>query len=139
MELSEAIRTGYFDYLQGVVSAPGYDAYALPENTPYPYWLVSSQTELQREVTDGKVYDATVLIDIVTGSTDPIGRDQAEGIADEIEAIINPDDATDIDISMYGFVIGDTNREQGFDGFARSGSFYIFRKLLRYRHIIHKI
>ena len=139
MELSEAIRTGYFDNLQGAVSAPGFDAFALPEGTPYPYWLVSSQTEVQREVTDGKVYDATVLIDIVTGSMDPIGRDQAEGIADEIEAIINPDNGNDIDISAYGYEIGDTNREQGFDGFARSGSFYIFRKLIRYRHIIHKI
>lgn len=139
MELSEALRTGYFDNLQGVVSAPGYDAYALPEDAQYPYWLVSSQTELQREVTDGKVYDATVLIDIVTGSFDPIGRDQAEGIADEIEAIINPDNAADIDISMYGFIIGDTNREQGLDDWERRGSLYIFRKLLRYRHIIHKI
>ena len=54
------------------------------------------------------------LIDIVTGSMDPIGRDQAEGIADEIEAIINPDNGNDIDISAYGYVIGDTNREQGF-------------------------
>lgn len=139
MEISEAIRTGYFDNLLGVVSAPGFDAFALPEGTSYPYWLVSSQTEVQREVTDGKVYDTTVLIDIVTGSMDPIGRDQAEGIADEIEAIINPDSADDIDISMYGYSIGDTNREQGFDSFARNGSFYIFRKLIRYRHIIHKI
>jgi len=34
MELSEAIRTGYFDNLQGAVSAPGFDAFALPEGTP---------------------------------------------------------------------------------------------------------
>lgn len=139
MELSLALRTGYFDNMNGVISAPMFDAFALPEDVSYPYVLVSSQTEVQREVTDGKVYDVTSLFDIVTGSMDPIGRAQAEAIADEIEAIINPDDASDIDISAYGYSIGDTNREQGFDDWQRRGPLYIYRKLLRYRHIIHKI
>lgn len=139
MELSLAMRTGYMTALDGIISAPVFDAYALPENTPYPYVLLSSQTESQREVTDGKVYNATLLVDIVTGSMDPIGRDQGEGIASEIEDIINPDNEDDIDLSAYGYVVGDTNREQGFDGYSRNGKYYIFRKLLRYRHIAHKI
>lgn len=138
MELSLAIRIGYVSALSGI-SAPVFDAFALPENTPYPYVLISSQTEVQREVTDGKVYDATVQIDVVTGSQEPIGREDAEIIAAEIEDRINPDYAIDIDISAYGYGIGDTNRELGFNQSDRNGIFYINRKIIIYRHICHKI
>lgn len=138
MELSLAIRIGYVSALSGI-SAPVFDAFALPENTPYPYVLISSQTEVQREVTDGKVYDATVQIDVVTGSQEPIGREDAEIIAAEIEDLINPDYAIDIDISAYGYDIGDTNRELGFSQSDRNGIFYINRKIIIYRHICHKI
>lgn len=134
-----AIRTGYVSALKGNISAPVFDAFALPEDTTYPYVLLSSQTEVQREVANGKVYDATVLVDIVTGSQDPIGREESEVLAEEVEAIINPDSDVDIDITQYGYRIADTNREQGFDQSARNGVFYVFRKLLRYRHIVHKI
>lgn len=139
MELSLAVRIGYFEALDGVISAPVFDAFALPENTTYPYVLLSSQTSVQRNVDTCKVYDATVLVDIVTGSQDPIGREQAETIAGEIEAIVNPDDAADISIEINGYRIANTNREQDFDTSARNGIFYIYRKLLRYRHLIHKL
>lgn len=139
MELSLAVRVGYFEALDGVISVPVFDAFALPENTTYPYVLLSSQTSVQRNVDICKVYDATVLVDIVTGSQDPIGRAQAETIAGEVEAIINPDDADDINIEINGYRIANTNREQDFDTSARNGIFYIYRKLLRYRHLIHKL
>lgn len=139
MELSLAIRIGYTDALDGFISAPVFDAMALPENTPYPYVLLSSQTEMQRDVDGCKVYDATVLIDIVTGSEEPIGRESAEEIAGEIEDIINPDDGIDIDITSNGYRVAGTKREQGFDTSARNGNYYIFRKLIRYRHIVHKL
>lgn len=139
MELSLAIRKGLFSALSGVISAPVFDAYALPENTPYPYVLLSSQTSVQRYVDGCKVYDATGLIDIVTGSMDPIGRERSELIAGEIEAIVNPDDGYDIYIEADGYRISYTNREQDFDTTARNGGFYIFRKLLRYRYLVHKI
>lgn len=139
MELSLAVRVGYFEALDGVISAPVFDAFALPENTTYPYVLLSSQTSVQRNVDICKVYDATVLVDIVTGSQDPIGRAQAETIAGEVEVIINPDNAADINIEINGYRIANTNREQDFDTSARNGIFYIYRKLLRYRHLIHKL
>lgn len=139
MELSLAIRIGYVEALDGVLIAPVFDAFALPENTPYPYVLISSQTEFQRDVTDGKVYDATVQMDVVTGSKDPIGREQAEEIAAEIEGLINPDSATDIDISAHGYRIGDTKRDMGFSQSDRNGIFYINRKIIIYRHLCHKI
>lgn len=138
MEVSLAVRIGYVSALDGNISAEVFDAFALPENTPYPYVLISSQTEVQREVTDGKVYDVTVQIDVVTGSQEPIGRQQAEEIASEIENIINPDTYQDIDIATYGYRIADTNRELGFSQFDRNGIFYINRKIIIYRHLCHK-
>lgn len=139
MELSLAIRKGLFSALSGIISAPVFDAYALPENTPYPYVLLSSQTSVQRLVDTCRVYDATVLIDIVTGSADPIGRAQSEMIASEIEAIVNPDNNIDIYTEANGYRISYTNREQDFDSSARNGGFYIFRKLLRYRFLVQKL
>lgn len=139
MDVSLAIRIGYIDALDGAISAEIFDAFALPENTPYPYVLIGSQTETQREVSNGKVYDVTVQIDVVTGSKDPIGRRESELIAAEIEAIINPDSENDIDISASGYVIADTNRDQGFSQSDRNGIFYINRKIIIYRHICHKL
>lgn len=139
MELSLAIRTALYQSLDGIISAPVFDAYALPENTPYPYVLLSSQTSVQRLVDTCRVYDATALIDIVTGSLDPIGRAQSEMIASEIEAIVNPDNNSDIYTEANGYQISYTNREQDFDTSARNGGFYIFRKLLRYRFLVQKL
>lgn len=139
MELSLAVRIGCFEATDGVISAPVFDAFALPENTTYPYLLISSQTSVQRNVDGCKVYDATTLFDIVTGSQDPIGREQSELIAAEVESIINPDDGYQINIERHGYRIANTVREQDFDSSARNGIFYIYRKLLRYRHLIHKL
>lgn len=139
MELSLAIRTALYQSLDGVISAPVFDAYALPENTPYPYVLLSSQTSTQRLIDTCRVYDATVLIDIVTGSQDPIGRAQSESIASEVEAIVNPLNNVDIYTEINGFRVSYTNREQDFDTSARNGGYYIFRKLLRYRFLVEKI
>lgn len=139
MELSLAIRTSLFQSLDGIISAPVFDAYALPENTPYPYVLLSSQTSVQRLVDTCRVYDATALIDIVTGSLDPIGRAQSEMIASEVEAIVNPDNNSDIYTEANGYQVSYTNREQDFDTSARNGGFYIFRKLLRYRFLVQKL
>lgn len=139
MELSLAIRTALYQSLDGIISAPVFDAYALPENTPYPYVLLSSQTSVQRLVDTCRVYDATVLIDIVTGSADPIGRAQSENIAGEVEAIVNPANNSDIYTEANGYQVSYTNREQDFDTSARNGGFYIFRKLLRYRFLVQKL
>lgn len=139
MDVSLAVRIGYVDALSGAISAEIFDAFALPENTPYPYVLIGSQTESQREVLDGKVYDVTVQIDVVTGSQDPIGREQSELIAAEIEDIINPDSGVDIDIRDYGYAVADTSRDMGFNQSGRNGIFYINRKIIIYRHLCHKL
>lgn len=144
MELSKAIRTGYFNALDGNITfnsqiVPVFDAYALPENTPYPYILLSTQTSNQLRIKARKRYNASVTVDIVTGSTDPIGRSDSEDIAEQIEEIINPDDFTDLDLSAYDFQLGNTFRDSDNDLADKNNIYYIYRKLLTYNHLIVKL
>lgn len=144
MELSKAIRTGYYTALAGNVTysskvVPFYDAYAIPEGVSYPYVLLSSQTSVQGRRKRCKKYDASILIDIVTGSMDPIGRDQAEDIAEQIEDIVNPDSGIDLDISGNGYQLADTTRSLDYDSSLKRGEIYVFRKLMRYEHITIKL
>lgn len=135
MELSKAIRTGYYSALNGVISAPVYDAFAIPEQVQYPYVLVSNQTSVQRYLKTCKAYDVQIILDIVTGSTDTIGMSDAEDIAEEIENIIN---VGDIDISANGYVIGNTFRVGDGHLTSKNDKYYIYRKLLTYSHIVSK-
>lgn len=144
MELSKAIRTGYFNALDGNVTfnsnvVPVFDAFAIPEGVSYPYILLSSQTSTQGNLKRCKRYNASILIDIVTGSSDPIGRSDAEDIAEQIEDIINPDSFEDLNININGYDIGNTSRAGDNDLSDKNGIYYIFRKLITYDHIITKI
>lgn len=144
MELSKAIRVGYFNALDGNVTyngfdVPVFDAYALPEGISYPYILLSSQTSVQGNLKRCKRYNASILIDIVTGSTDPIGRSDSEDIAEQIEDIINPDSFEDLNINLNGYDIGNTSRAGDNDLSDKNGIYYIFRKLITYDHIITKL
>lgn len=145
MELSKAVRTGYFDALSGNIVAGGqvvpiFDVYALPENVDKPYVLLSTQTNVQGNLKRCKRYLATILVDIVTGGPNELmGREQSEDIADQIEDIINPDTFEDIDIESYGYSIGNTSRESDTDNSFLNGREYVYRKLIRYNHIITKL
>lgn len=139
MELSKAVKTGYFSALSGNISAPVYDAFAIPEQAQYPYVIISSQTSVQRTVKRCKVYDLSVNLDIVTGSQDTIGMSQAEDIAEEIENIVNPDTFEDIDITTNGYRIADTRRLSDGQLTGKNDLYYIYRKIITYSHLIHKI
>jgi len=144
MELSKAVRSAYFTALDGNVTfnsnvVPVFDAYALPDGVPYPYILLSSQTSNQLSIKRCKRYNSSILIDIVTGSTDQIGRSDAEDIAEQIEDIINPDTYTDLDLSTYGYQLGNTFRDNDTDLSDKNNIYYIYRKLLTYNHLIVKI
>lgn len=139
MELSKAVRTGYYQALSGVISAPVYDAFAIPEQPGYPYVLISSQTSVQRTIKRCKAYDVTITIDIVTGSESQIGMSQAEDIAEEIENIVNPDTYVDLDITANGYRIGNTFRIGDGQITSRNDLYYVYRKLISYSHIVSKI
>lgn len=144
MEISKAIRTGYFSVLDGNIThngdvVPIYDAYAVPEEVTYPYILLSTQNNIQRVIKRCKIYDSSILIDIVTGSPEPIGRSQSEDIAYQVENLINPDGLNDIDIVSNGYRIGSTYRIADNDINSKNGVNYVFRKLLTYSHIVSKV
>jgi len=144
MELSKAIRTAYFTALDGNITfnsnvVPVFDAYAVPDDIQYPYILLSSQTSNQLSIKRCKRYNASILIDIVTGSTDPIGRSDAEDIAEQVDAIVNPDTFIDPDLSAYGYQLGNTLRDGDNDLTDKNGLYYIYRKLLTYNFLIIKI
>jgi len=141
MELSKAIRLGYFDALNGNITfnsnvVPVFDAFAIPDGITYPYILLSSQTSNQLRIKRCKRYNASILIDIVTGSTDPIGRSDAEDIAEQIDNIVSPDTFKDLDLSAYDYQICDTYRDNDTDLSDKNNIYYIFRKLLTYNHLV---
>lgn len=139
MELSKAVRTGYYSALNGNISAPVYDQFAIPERPSYPYVLISSQTSVQRTIKNCKAYDVSITLDIVTGSREEIGMEQAEDIAEEIDDIINPDSYVDIDITANGYKITDTIRAADNHLSSRNNIYYIFRKLVTYNHLVSKL
>jgi len=144
MELSKAIRTAYFTALNGNVTyngneVPLFDAYAIPDGISYPYILLSSQTSNQLQIKRCKRYNASILIDIVTGSTDPIGRSDAEDIAEQVENIVNPDTFLDPDLSAYGYQLGNTTRESDNDLSDKNNIYYVYRKLLTYSFLAVKL
>lgn len=144
MELSKAIRTKYFDLLDGQVffnalPVPVYDAFTIPDGVTYPYILLSSQTSNQLPIKRRKRYNASILIDIVTGSTDPIGRSDAEDIAEQVEGIVNPDSFIDPVLIAYGYQLGNTTREGDNDLSDKNNIYYIYRKLLTYSFLAVKL
>ena len=144
MELSKAVRTTYFTALDGNITfnsnvVPVFDAYTLPDGVSYPYILLSSQTSNQLSIKRCKRYNASILIDIVTGSTDPMGRSDAEDIADQVDEIINPDTFKDLDLSAYGYQLGNTTRDGDNDLTDKNNIYYIYRKLLTYNFLIIKL
>lgn len=145
MDLNKAIRHGYYDVLNGNVyhngnEVPIFDVFALPENVSKPYILLSTQTSFQRNLKRCKMYNASILIDVVTGGQNfAIGRSQAEDISEQIEDIINPDSFDDISIEHYGYSIGNTTRESDTDSSLMNGNEYVVRKLIRYDHIVTKL
>jgi len=138
VELNKAIRIGYASALSSI-SAPIYDAYAIPEQASYPYVLIGSQTNVQRVVKRTKIYDATVTVDIVTGSQETIGRSQSEDIAEEIENIITPDTFTDLNIEANGYKIGDTIKISDNYITSKNDVNYVYRKIITFKHIISKL
>lgn len=141
MNKSKALRTGYYTALNGNVTYNSalvkfYDSYQKPTDSEQFYVLLSTQTSSQRGLKqNGKVYDDTILIDIVTKFPKPVGRAVSEEIAEQIENIID----AGIDLTAYGYKIGNTNLESDTDMEAKNDQYYIFRKLMRYKHLIDKL
>lgn len=139
-----AIRKAVFAALFENVTHDGefvgiYDAFELPDGVSYPYILISAQTSSQRVTKGRRPMDATLVIDIVTGFPTPVGREPADEIQEQVNDLLNPDDRTDLDTTLNGFIIGDINLRSARDISDKSDVYYVYRKLLLYSLIITKI
>jgi hypothetical protein len=136
MDLSKALKAGYFQALYPEIGVPIYDAFSIPEMAPYPYVIISSITTSEIANTSCKKFNADVTLDIVTGFTRPTGMDQALDIAEDIEAIINPSNTVDININAYGWRIGNTNLATSDSVQLRTSEYWIYRNVRTYSHIV---
>jgi hypothetical protein len=136
MDLSKALKAGYFQALYPEIGVPIYDAFSIPEMAPYPYVIISSITTSEIANTSCKKFNADVTLDIVTGFTRPTGMDQAFDIAEDIEAIINPTNKVDINITPYGWKIGNTNLATSDGVQLRTSEYWIYRNVRTYSHIV---
>jgi hypothetical protein len=136
MDLSKALKAGYFQALYPEIGVPIYDAFSIPEMAPYPYVIISSITTSEIANTSCKKFNADVTLDIVTGFTRPTGMDQAFDIAEDIEAIINPTNKVDINITAYGWRIGNTNLSTSDSVQLRTSEYWIYRNVRTYSHIV---
>lgn len=139
MELSRAVRTGYISTLDGAISVPVYDSFAIPEDAGDAYVLIGTITSVQSIVKRCKVWNVSVVLDIVTKSNSPTGMRMADDIAEEIDEIINPDSQIDIDITSNGYRIGNTFRLGDNNITSKGDLYYLYRKLVTYSHIVSKI
>jgi hypothetical protein len=136
MDLSKALKAGYFQALYPEIGVPIYDAFSIPEMAGYPYVIISSITTSEITSSNCKKFNADVTLDIVTGFTRPTGMDQAFDIAQDIEDIINPMSNADININAYGWEIGTTNLASSDSVQLRTGEYWIYRNVRTYSHIV---
>lgn len=144
MNDSLAIRKGVFLALDENITLNSeivavYDAFEIPDGVSYPYILLSSQSSSQRVTKGRRPQDAEITIDIVTGFRSPEGREQSEDIADQINELINPDDRSNLDLSAYGYKMGDINIRRSYDVTDKNDIYYVYRKIVVYSLIISKI
>ena len=145
MEVNKAIRTAYYTALNGNVTDKNnnviliFDSFAMPNDLEYPYILLSSQTAQQLTVKRKKRYNTSIVIDIVTGSLDPLGRSEVEDIAEQVENIVIPDTFKDLDLSGNGYQLGNTYKESDTYLTSKNNTSYIVRKILTYNHLTIKL
>lgn len=138
-----ALRAGYFAVLNGAITSNNrtvtvYDAYAVPETLSYPYIIIGNIQTIEIANDRCKFYRASVVVDIVTGNSSPAGRTEAWEIGYEVETIINPDDMGDIDLTLYGWYVGETRLETASNLESKAKNFYIYRNIRNYSHLITK-
>jgi hypothetical protein len=139
MDISLALKTGYFQALTHEIGIPIYDAFAIPATAVYPYVIISNISVSERIPNGCKIYNATVTLDIVTGFSSPTGMSSAWNISELITDIINPMNLQDLDIEGNGWVIGETRLSGSNPIQLRTGNYWIYRNLLVFNHIVYSI
>jgi hypothetical protein len=131
MDISLAIKSGYYEALSYGLNIPVYDAFAIPATVSYPYVIIA-QIDVAEEVNSKcKSYDATVTLDIVTGFPNATGMTEAFQLSGLIEEIINP--ASRIAIPLQDYEIGQT-RSTSQPIQLRTNNWWIYRVIKVYSH-----
>lgn len=144
MDISQAIRTGVYGALDGVIMYGGspvniYDKFAPQDAQKLPAFIIlGSQDDSERSVKGRRPNDATLVVDVVTRFLGPEGSEAAEGIMEDVNDIINPDSRADLDITANGWDIGDTTRINSTILTGRAQAWYIYRKITTYSFIAKK-
>lgn len=138
MDISLALKTGYFQALNPEIGIPIYDAFAVPSNAVYPYVIIASISPSEIINAKCKSWNATVTLDVVTGFNAPTGMNQAFEISEDIENIINPPSRTPIDLISYGYQIGQT-RSGSQPNQLKTGTYWIYRNIITFSHIIWSV
>ncbi|MGA8762444.1 MAG: hypothetical protein WB562_06100 [Candidatus Sulfotelmatobacter sp.] len=135
------VRIGYFKKLNGSIISDGLPIRLYPKQAPndalYPYIIISTQTGVDDSTKNQQGQQVTILIDIVTGFQGAINDDIANNIADQIFTLINPKDKSFIEMPSYLKIIS-TNLLLDTDLQDQNGVYKIYRRLLRFGHIIHE-
>lgn len=144
MEIQEAIKTGYYQALNGNITLSGsvvpvFTDTAIPENQNEPYIIIGTATVVQRPTDRCKLFEVQQTLDIVTATKSPTGNSDANEIANQVEAIINPDSRVDIDVTAYGYRIGDTYLTSTGQLGLKNANRYIYRVIKTYRHLTNKL
>lgn len=139
MDISLAIKKGYFQALNPEIGVPIYDAFAIRESATYPYVIISDISVSERLPNGSKIYNVVVTLDVVTGFTSPTGSNQAYEISGNIRAIVDPMDLQDLNIEGNGWAIGETRLLGSNPIQLRSGSYWIYRNVLSFSHIVYPL
>lgn len=132
------VRAAYFTALNGNLTAlnssnvPVYDD--VPNNASYPYVKLSEQTQSQEDLSkDCTSLNTTTLIDIVTGFIQGGGKKESDNLANQILQIVHPL------ISVSGYQSFATVLEASNTLEEKTDTHKIYRRLLRFRNIIHEL
>ncbi len=143
MTSSQAIRTAAYAALNGNVLHQGnpvkvYDSYADPKESDPFYILLSTQNMVQRNAKSRRPADASLVVQVLSIDDNPIGREVAEGIQDQVDQIINPDNRVDLDTTANGWKIGNTIIQNQGNTEDRRDEKYVYRIITTYGFIIAK-
>lgn len=138
MDISLALKTGYFQALNPEIGIPIYDAFSVPASAVYPYVIIALIAPTEIVNAKCKSWNAAVTLDVVTGFTSPTGMNAAWNISEDIENIINPPNRNPIDLTSYGYQIGQT-RSSSNPVQLKTGTYWIYRNLITFSHIIWSV
>lgn len=129
MFLSKEIKNRYFTLLHDNVFAdeevvPVFDSFA-PDSAVEPYIILTVPSVVELAGSScGDMHESIVQIDVVTKSNRPMGMNQAEDIAGQIDALVRPTGLEDVTLSSSMPII------------SKIGSKYVYRQLLNYTNTL---